>query len=87
MKSNEKSPLSGQTSATEIDSLSYEDALEQLEQVINKLELGDQTLDQSLELYERGQALAKRCAHLLDQAELKIKQLSGEDLVDFKPEG
>ncbi len=85
MKSHEKLQPSSQTDET-IDSLSYEEALAQLEQIINTLELGEQTLDQSLELFEQGQALAKHCTHLLDQAELKIKQLSGEQLADFEPE-
>ena len=85
MKSKEKPTHPGQTDDL-FESLSYEEALNQLEQVINELELGEQTLDKSLELFERGQALARRCAQLLDQAELKIKQLSGEDLVDFESE-
>ena len=71
---------------TPIESLAYEEALEQLEEIINTLELGEQTLEQSLALYERGQALAHRCSNLLDQAELKVKTLSGDDLVDFEPE-
>lgn len=71
---------------TPIESLSYEEALEQLEEIINTLELGEQTLEQSLSFFERGQALARRCSYLLDQAELKVKMLSGDDLVDFEPE-
>jgi len=35
-------------------------------------------------LFERGQALTKRCAELLDKAELKVKELAGESLVDFE---
>lgn len=69
-----------------IESLAYEEALEQLEEIINTLELGEQTLEQSLALYERGQTLAHRCSDLLDQAELKVKMLSGDDLVDFEPD-
>jgi exodeoxyribonuclease VII small subunit len=69
-----------------IESLSYEEALDQLEAIIDALELGEQTLEQSLVLYERGQTLAHRCAFLLDQAELKVKMLSGNDLVDFETE-
>jgi exodeoxyribonuclease VII small subunit len=71
---------------TPIESLTYEAALEKLEEIINSLELGEQTLEQSLELYERGQILARRCSYLLDQAELKVKMLSGDDLVDFEAE-
>jgi exodeoxyribonuclease VII small subunit len=71
---------------TPIESLTYEAALEKLEEIINSLELGEQTLEQSLGLYERGQILARRCSYLLDQAELKVKMLSGDDLVDFESE-
>jgi len=84
MKSKE-SPLPSHAE-TSVDSLDYEEALHQLEEIINNLEIGEQTLEQSLALYERGQALAHRCVYLLDQAELKVKLLSGEELVNFEPE-
>ncbi len=42
------------------------------------------SLDEATSLYERGQSLVKRCQELLDQAELKVKQLSGTDLADFE---
>ncbi len=84
MSAKKTNPSSQNDSA--IDSLDYEEALNQLQEIINSLEIGEQTLDQSLALFERGQALARRCSYLLDQAELKIKMLSGEDLADFEPE-
>ncbi|MFH1186193.1 MAG: exodeoxyribonuclease VII small subunit [Chloroflexota bacterium] len=37
-----------------------------------------------MSLFERGQALAKRCTKLLDEAELKVKRLSGTELVDLE---
>jgi exodeoxyribonuclease VII small subunit len=39
-----------------------------------------------MSLFERGQALVKRCTELLDQAELKVKRLSGGELTDFEEE-
>ena len=69
-----------------IELLSYEEALEQLEEIINTLELGAQTLENSIVLYERGQILARRCSYLLNQAELKVRILSGDDLENFEPE-
>ena len=36
-------------------------------------------------MFERGQALAQRCAQLLEDAELKVQELSGDNLVDFDP--
>ena len=71
--------LPGQTS----EELSYEDAFQQLEGVVEALESGDQTLESALALFERGQALVRRCMSLLDTAELRIKQISGDQLVDF----
>ncbi|MBM4424516.1 MAG: exodeoxyribonuclease VII small subunit [Chloroflexi bacterium] len=63
----------------------FEQAFAQLEEIVAKLESADLSLDESLALFERGQALAAQCAKLLDAAELKVKQIapSGE-LEDFE---
>ncbi len=66
-----------------IAELTYEEAYAELETIVAALETGQQTLEESLNLFERGQALLKHCASLLDQAELKVRQLSGEDLTEF----
>lgn len=70
---------------TPIDSLTYEQALAELETLVATLEAEQQTLSEALALYERGQALAKQCASLLEQAELKIQQLTAAGLIDFTP--
>jgi exodeoxyribonuclease VII small subunit len=54
--------------------LSYEEAYQQLEQVLQALESGDLPLEQSLKLYELGATLASYCAHKLDEAELRVRQ-------------
>lgn len=64
----------------DIENLSFEDAFQELERIVNSLEDEDHNLENSLLLYERGQILAKRCADLLEQAELKVKQISGYDV-------
>lgn len=64
------------------EELDYEAAFTELEEVVAALETGQTALQDALELFERGQALAKRCAGLLDQAELKVHTLSGQD---FEP--
>lgn len=69
-----------------VEELTYEQALGELEAVVASLENDERPLDEALRLYERGQALARYCADLLDKAELKIQQISGEDLVDFNPQ-
>ena len=68
-----------------VDELSYEDAFRELERVVTALETGDQTLETSLALFERGEALIQRCKFLLDQAELKVSQVSGDQEEDFNP--
>jgi exodeoxyribonuclease VII small subunit len=61
-----------------MNELTFEDALRELEETVARLEAGDLTLEASLALYERGQKLAAHCAALLDQATLRVEQLSAE---------
>lgn len=70
----------------DVETLSFEDAYQELERIVNSLEDEEHNLENSLLLYERGQVLAKRCAYLLDQAELKVKQISGDDLNETSEE-
>jgi exodeoxyribonuclease VII small subunit len=67
-----------------IDGLTYEEAFAELEKIVADLESGERPLEESMVLFERGQALTKRCAELLDKAELKVQVLTGESLADFK---
>jgi exodeoxyribonuclease VII small subunit len=53
----------------------YETAYAELQEIVTKLEAGDLPLEEALSLYERGQALAKLCAGLLDKSELRIQEL------------
>ena len=55
--------------------LSFEDAFTRLERTVQVLENGGLTLEEALSLYEEGMHLARRCAQLLDEAELKISRL------------
>jgi exodeoxyribonuclease VII small subunit len=66
-----------------VDELSYEAAFAELQTIVEALEGEQRPLDEATSLYERGQSLVKRCTQLLDQAELKVRQLSGSDLMDF----
>ena len=71
-------------SSKSVESLSYEQAFAELESIVAALENEQRALDESMALYERGQALVKRCAKILDKAELKVKQLSGDAVTDFE---
>lgn len=64
--------------------LNYEAALAELEKIVAILEGEQRPLDETMSLYERGQALAKRCAELLNEAELKVSRLSDGELDDFE---
>jgi exodeoxyribonuclease VII small subunit len=69
-----------------VENLDYEAAFSELETIVDSLENGQRSLEESMSLFERGQALVKRCAELLDKAELKVKQLSGGELTDVAEE-
>ncbi|HEY48102.1 MAG: hypothetical protein AMJ88_08525 [Anaerolineae bacterium SM23_ 63] len=61
------------------EELNYEQAFEELEALVERLESGELALEESLALFERGQALSARCSELLEQAELKLRQLVPDD--------
>lgn len=61
--------------STDISGLSFEDALRALEDVVRKLESGEVPLDQSIDLYERGEALRKHCQARLDAAQARIDKI------------
>jgi exodeoxyribonuclease VII small subunit len=60
---------------SETEKLSFEQAFAELEEVVQQLEAGDLTLDQSMALFERGMTLATQCNAQLDAAELRVRQL------------
>lgn len=56
-------------------SISFEESMARLEEIVRHLEKGDLPLDESLRLFEEGTALARRCEGMLDEAEQKIVKL------------
>ena len=69
----------------EIAKLTFEEALEQLEGIVGRLERGDVALEESIEAYERGEALKKHCQTLLRAAEDKVEKIRLD--ADGKPAG
>jgi exodeoxyribonuclease VII small subunit len=63
---------------SEIEELTFERALLELEEIVSKLEAGELTLEESLALFERGQLLANRCNVQLDEATLRVEQLTSD---------
>jgi exodeoxyribonuclease VII small subunit len=54
----------------------FERSLDELEQLVQRMEKGDLSLDDSLQAYERGVALYRHCQTALEQAELRVRLLS-----------
>ncbi|MAB13471.1 exodeoxyribonuclease VII small subunit [Parvibaculum sp.] len=59
----------------EIEKLSFEEALAQLEKIVASLESGDVELERSIDLYERGNALKAHCEARLKAAEAKVEKI------------
>lgn len=58
------------------EKLKFEEAMERLQAIVQKLESGEESLDSSLKLFEEGARLSARCYEALDKAEQKISQLT-----------
>jgi len=71
--SKSKVPPSGKNK--EEGKLSFEEALKRLEEIVETLEGGNSSLDESLKLYEEGVALGKSCMTRLNEAKLKLKKI------------
>lgn len=68
------------------DEMKYEEAFQELKEVVSKLESSELPLEEGLTLFERGQALAARCSVLLEEAELKLKQLVPDEDGEYTEE-
>lgn len=69
----------------DVSTLSFEDALKQLESIVARLESGDASLDESIGLYTRGDALRAQCEARLKDAQARIEKISLG--ADGKPSG
>lgn len=69
----------------------FEQSLEELEQLVEKMENGEMSLEQSLSAYERGVGLYRQCQQALEQAELRVRLLSNpaqpDSVEPFDPPG
>jgi exodeoxyribonuclease VII small subunit len=69
----------------DIKEMSFESALKELEAIVGRLERGDVELEESITIYERGEALRDHCDRLLKQAEAKVEKLTLDS--EGKPTG
>ena len=69
----------------DVKKLSFERALEELESIVKRLEDGKVALEESVNIYERGEALKRRCEELLRQAEARVDKITTD--VSGQPTG
>ena len=60
----------------DVDRLSFERAIEELETIVKRLEEGKVPLEESVSIYERGEVLKRRCEHLLRLAEARVEKIA-----------
>jgi len=63
----------------DVDEMTYEQARDELVLIVAKLEAGSVTLEESLALWERGEALATRCQHVLEGARERVARHQGSE--------
>ena len=71
--------MAAKKTTEDLSALSYEQARDQLIDVVTRLEQGGATLEESLSLWERGEALAARCQEWLDGARERLSKAHGAD--------
>ena len=62
--------------AAELAALPFEKAMAELEEIVTRLEKGSVTLEDSIAIYERGEALRRHCERLLQSAEMRIEKIT-----------
>jgi exodeoxyribonuclease VII small subunit len=73
------------SSNADVKKLTFEQAIEELERIVSQLEGGKVPLEQSVAIYERGEALKRRCEELLRQAEARVEKITLD--ASGKPKG
>ena len=68
--------MADKNKADDIGKMSFEAAMQELEQIVAKLEKGDVELEESIAIYERGEALRAHCDALLKKAEAKVEKIT-----------
>lgn len=63
-------------SGSDVTRMPFERALEELETIVKRLEEGKVPLEESVAIYERGEALKRRCEDLLRQAEARVERIT-----------
>ena len=73
-------PTKKKTTEPDVSKMSFEEASAELEQILQKIDSGDQGLEDAMALHRRGQHLLAHCRSLLDRADQELKEVSLDDL-------
>jgi len=65
-----------ETANSDVERLTFERAMDELESIVKRLEDGKVPLEESVAIYERGEALKRRCEELLRQAEARVEKIT-----------
>lgn len=85
MPARKSTPLSANSTAASPEAMGFEEAVTELDNLIQAVENNRLPLEETLQSYQRGQQLIARCTALLRDAEQRIQQFDGERLSDFTP--
>ena len=68
--------MAGKENSKDISKLSFEQAIKELTSIVEKIELGQTPLQESIQQYEKGMALIKHCRSILEKAEKSIEKIT-----------
>ena len=67
-----------------LDKMSFEDAMKELEKLVDSLDKGDVSLDEAITAYDRGSQLKEFCEKKLNEAKMKIETIQSSDKEDLE---
>ena len=73
-------------SNTELEKLTFEEAMQELEKLVDSLDKGDASLDEAIAAYDRGSQLKDYCEKKLKEAKMKVDTIQASDNTDTIPE-
>ena len=73
-------------SNTELEKLTFEEAMQELEKLVDSLDKGDVSLDEAIAAYDRGSQLKDYCQKKLYEAKMKVETIQSTDNIDTVPE-
>ena len=73
-------------SNTELEKLTFEEAMQELEKLVDSLDKGNVSLDEAIAAYDRGSQLKDHCQKKLNEAKMKVETIQSSDDIDTIPE-